>query len=107
LTPPRDATSATHTAAGALLIAGDRPEAVANLMAELDHRGRRDNAGENPIARYLRSYGVNGAEVRWNGRGYLARSNAYEHDVTVPVPDPVAMFLAQFDAGRFPHLVDA
>lgn len=105
MTPPRDATSATHTAAGALLIAGDQPEAVAGLMAELDHRGHRDDARENPIARYLRGYGVTGAEVCWNGRGYLVRTSAYEHDVAVPVPDPVAMFLAQFDAGRFPHLV--
>lgn len=102
---PTDAASATHTMAGALLVAGEDPASVASLMRELDCGGRRDHPASNPISNYLTRYGIRSPEVRWTQRGYVAQSTSYDHHVSVPLPDPAAMFLAQFDAGQWPDLI--
>ena len=67
-------------------------------------RGTANDPTGNPLTTFLTRYGVKNPEVAWNGRGYVCRSKAYEQDVSVPLPDPAAMFMAQFDAGQWPDL---
>ncbi|MFI5891946.1 hypothetical protein ACIA5D_17735 [Actinoplanes sp. NPDC051513] len=102
-TPP-DATGAIHTIAGALLTIGNDSAAVAEILRTYGCRGIANNPADNPLTNFLARYGVREPEVAWNGRGYVCQSNAYEHEVCVPLPDPVAMFMAQFDAGQWPNL---
>ena len=99
-----DATSATHAIAGAFLTIGDNPESVAEVMRTYGCCGLANDPGDNPLTTFLARFGVQGTRVAWNGRGYICRSGDYEQDVAVPLPDPVAMFIAQFDAGRWPDL---
>jgi hypothetical protein len=99
-----DATSATHTIAGALLTIGNDPESVADLMRSFGCCGVANDPADNPLTNFLTRYGVRDPEVAWNGRGYVCRTSAYEQNVSVPLPDPVAMFMAQFDAGQWPDL---
>ncbi len=101
---PEDATGATHTIAGALLTVGDSPEAVADVMRAYGCCGMANDPTDNPITSFLQRFGVREPEVAWNGKGYVARTGAYEQEVAVPLPDPAAMFLAQFDAGQWPDL---
>jgi hypothetical protein len=104
LPPADDATSATHTIAVSLLTMGDTPAAVAELMRTFGCCGRAKDPADNPLTNFMAQNGIRGAEVAWNGRGYICRTGAYEQDVAVPLPDPVAMFMAQFDAGQWPDL---
>lgn len=99
-----DATEAIHSMAGALLTIGDTPDAVAEVMRAYGCCGITGDPNDNPITSFLSRFGVKETEVVWNGKGYVARSAAYEQDVAVPLPDPAAMFMAQFDAGRWPEL---
>lgn len=99
-----DATSATHTIAGAFLTIGNDPQSVADLMRSFGCCGVANDPADNPLTNFLTRYGVRDPEVAWNGRGYVCRTSAYEQNVSVPLPDPVAMFMAQFDAGQWPDL---
>ena len=104
MSQPQDATGATHSIAGALLTIGNTPEAVAEVMRSYGCCGIANDPRDNPITSFLTRFGVQDPEIAWNGRGYVTRSSAYEHDVQVPLPDPVAMFMAQFDNGDWPEL---
>jgi len=99
-----DATSATHSIAGAFLTIGNDPDSVAEVMRTYGCCGTANSPGDNPITTFLARFGIRGAEIAWNGRGYICRSGEYEQDVLVALPDPVAMFVEQFDAGRWPEL---
>lgn len=101
---PDDATGATHTIAGALLTMGNSPDSVADVLRQFGCCGVANDPADNPLTSFLTRYGVREPEVAWNGRGYICRTGAYEQDVAVPLPDPVAMFMAQFDAGHWPEL---
>lgn len=101
---PEDATGATHTIAGALLTVGESAEAVADVLRAYGCCGMTNDPHDNPMTSFLGRFGVRDPEVAWNGRGYMARSRAYEQDVSVPLPDPAAIFMAQFDAGQWPEL---
>lgn len=100
---PQDAAGATHTIAGALITIGEDPDSVADVMRSVGCCGITNDPADNPITDFLSRYGIRGAEVAWNGRGYICRSGAYEQDVAVPLPDSVAMFMEQFNAGRRPE----
>ena len=100
----QDATGATHAIAGALLTIGNTPDAVAEVMRTYGCCGESNNPRDNPLTDFLSKFGIRDPEVAWNGKGYAARSDAYEQDVAVALPDPVAMFMAQFDEGRWPDL---
>ncbi len=93
-----------HAIAGALLTVGNDPGSVADVMRTYGCCGVAGDPTDNPITNFLAQYGIRGHSVAWNGKGYICRSDAYEHDVTVPLPDSVAMFMAQFDAGHWPDL---
>lgn len=104
MSQPEDATSAIHAIAGALLTIGNDPDSVADVMRTYGCCGIAGDPKDNPITSFLNRFGIRNTEVAWNGRGYVCRSGAYEYDVSVPLPDPAAMFMAQFDAGRWPEL---
>lgn len=101
---PDDATSAIHTIAGALLAIGNDPESVAEVLRTYGCCGSSGNPKDNPITSFMARFGIPGTEVAWNGRGYVCRTGAYDQDISVPLPDPAAMFMAQFDAGQWPDL---
>ncbi|MGX6605631.1 hypothetical protein ACWKSP_26385 [Micromonosporaceae bacterium Da 78-11] len=77
---------------------------MAEIMRTYGCCGVAGDPSDNPLTTFLARFGVRKPEVAWNGRGYVCRSTAYEQDVAVPLPDPVAMFMAQFDEGRWPDL---
>jgi hypothetical protein len=104
LSPVNDAAGATHTIAGALITIGDNPESVADTMRALGCCGSANSPADNPITDLVSRYGIRGAEVAWNGRGYVCRSDAYEQDVVVALPHPVGSFMEQFNNGRWPEL---
>lgn len=83
---------------------GNTPAAVADVIRTLGCCGIANDPADNPLAEFMARNGIRDVEVAWNGRGYVCRTSAYEQDVSVPLPDPVAMFMAQFDAGRWPDL---
>jgi hypothetical protein len=66
--------------------------------------GIANDPRDNPIASFLSRFGIKDPEVAWNGRGYMAKSSAYEHDVQCALPDPAAMFMEQFNEGKWPEL---
>jgi hypothetical protein len=103
LSTPQDAAGATHSIAGALITIGNNPESVAQVMRQFGCCGIANDPADNPITAFLARYGIRNTEVAWNGRGYVCRTEAYEQDVAVPLPDPVAMFMEQFNAGRWPE----
>lgn len=100
---PEDAAGATHTIAGALITIGGDPESVAQVMRQYGCCGSANDPADNPVTDLLARYGIRQVEVAWNGRGYVCRTTAYEQDVAVPLPDPVAMFMEQFNAGHWPE----
>lgn len=89
---------------GALLTIGETPEAVADVMRAYGCCGIVKDPVDNPLTSFLLRFGVRDPEVAWNGRGYIARSHAYEHDVQCALPDPVASFMEQFNEGMWPDL---
>lgn len=99
----QDAAGATFAISGALITIGDDPEAVAETMRALGCCGVANDPSDNPVTDLVSRYGIRGAEVAWNGRGYVCRTGAYEQDVSVALPHPVASFMEQFNNGRWPE----
>jgi hypothetical protein len=98
-----DAAGATFAISGALITIGNDPDSVAETMRAMGCCGVANDPTDNPVTDLVARYGIRGAEVAWNGKGYVCRATGYEQDVSVPLPDPVAMFMEQFNSGLWPE----
>ena len=83
---------------------GSTAEAVADLLDAGGWVGAPNRPGACPIARYLTDV-VPGAESAWV-TGWDILLSTSDDCLDTMTPDGVAAFLAAFDDGRFPHLVD-
>jgi hypothetical protein len=83
---------------------GSTAEAVADLLDAGGWIGAPNRTGACPVARYLTDV-VPGAASACVTDWDISISTEDNHLETA-TPDGVAAFLAAFDDGRFPHLVD-
>lgn len=85
---------------------GDTPEKVAGTLRQANVRGKIDSVTSCPVAKYLKSrlgrtytvgVGLNYVDV-WADLGE-------KKTASVELPESVKQFIRNFDAGRYPDLV--
>lgn len=94
---------------------GDTADDVAATLRDAAIKGRRSNAVQCPVARYLArrvAEHASSTQARVNVHDdatvLVATSSAHSEDliVSVALPDPVLDFIRDFDEGAYPDLID-
>lgn len=101
---PTDAPSTRKVIAGGLRVPGDADD-LAELMETMACLGKPFDPINNPVAVFLRRFGVKEPMVTFSMKGYFAETSAYAEPVRVALPDPMQVLMARFDAGLYPRLI--
>lgn len=88
---------------------GQTPDAVARSLFYAHARGRPGDQSDTPLDAFV--WAVVGADpavgslVVGESTLTILRTARWHREVTVPLPDPVRLFVVAFDCGRYPGLV--